>query len=70
MSISKVLEHHSVSFKLFCFYHAYFRLDAYGIGADGDSTLSLDALYALGFIISATDGRYSSCHFISFFNIL
>jgi len=31
--------------------------DAYGIGADGDSTLSLDALYALGFIISATDGR-------------
>ena len=43
---------------MYCFFNpAVLFLDAYGMGADGDSVLSLDALKALGFIISGTDGR-------------
>ena len=58
LSISIVFKHHFGSLHLVLTY--LFILDAYGMGADGDSALALDAVYALGFIISATDGRYSS----------
>ena len=38
--------------------HLYFISDAYSMGASGDSSLTLDALKALGLLISGTSGRY------------
>ena len=42
-----------------------FFQDAYGVDADGDSPLSQEALKALSFLISGTDGRFVSLWIIS-----